>query len=97
MFALELYGLRGTNVVTIRPPRASYNIRPETNTWECLAIYVDRQIKSSHGMEKLTEVFVERGTPAYLRSCSGPEFSAEDMYDGRYYSASGGSIVRVRR
>lgn len=48
-------------------------------TRECLAIHVDRQIKSDHVMEKLTEVFVQRGTPAYLRSDNGSEFSSKEI------------------
>jgi transposase InsO family protein len=48
-------------------------------TRECLAIHVDRHIKTDHVMQKLTEMFVERGTPAYLRSDNGPEFSAEHI------------------
>ena len=48
-------------------------------TRECLAIHVDRQIKSDGVMEKLTEVFVQRGTPAYLRSDNGSEFSSDQI------------------
>jgi transposase InsO family protein len=48
-------------------------------TRECLAIHVDRQIKTDGVMEKLTEVFVRRGTPAYLRSDNGSEFSNAEI------------------
>ena len=48
-------------------------------TRECLAIHVDRQITSDHVMEKLTQVFVQRGTPTYLRSDNGSEFSSREI------------------
>ena len=43
---------------------------------ECLAIDVGRRITSDDVLERLTELFVLRGTPAYLRSDNGPEFTA---------------------
>ena len=43
-------------------------------TRECLAIDVGRSIKSDDVLERLTDLFVRRGTPAYLRSDNGPEF-----------------------
>jgi putative transposase len=46
---------------------------------ECLAIHVERQFKSDGVMEVLTEVFLRRGTPAYLRSDNGSEFSSEEI------------------
>ncbi len=46
-------------------------------TRECLAIDVERGIKSDDVLHRLTEVFVERGTPDYIRSDNGPEFVAE--------------------
>ena len=46
-------------------------------TRECLAIEVERRIKSDDVLHRLTEVFVERGTPDYIRSDNGPEFIAE--------------------
>ena len=48
-------------------------------TRECLAIHVDRQIKADHVMEQLTDVFVQRGTPEYLRSDNGSEFTAAEV------------------
>jgi putative transposase len=48
-------------------------------TRECLAIHVDRRIKTDGVMEQLTEVFVRRGTPAYLRSDNGSEFSNAEI------------------
>ena len=45
-------------------------------TRECLAIYVGRRFRSEAVLETLSELFVERGTPAYIRSDNGPEFTA---------------------
>ena len=42
---------------------------------ECLVIDVGRRITSDDVLERLTELFVLRGIPAYLRSDNGPEFS----------------------
>jgi len=43
---------------------------------ECLAIDVGRRITSDDVLERLTELFVRRGVPAYVRSDNGPEFTA---------------------
>ena len=45
-------------------------------TRECLAIEVDRKLNSAKVIEVLARLFVERGTPQYLRSDNGPEFIA---------------------
>jgi transposase InsO family protein len=46
-------------------------------TRECLAIDVERRIGSDDVLERLKELFVERGTPQYIRSDNGPEFVAK--------------------
>src|SRR5262249_58902795 len=43
---------------------------------ECLAIRVARRLRSEDVLQQLTELFVARGTPAYLRSDNGPELTA---------------------
>ena len=43
---------------------------------ECLAIDVGRKMTSDSVMERLTQLFVDRGVPAYLRSDNGGEFTA---------------------
>ena len=43
---------------------------------ECLAIDVGRHMTSEQVLERLAQLFVERGTPTYLRSDNGPEFIA---------------------
>jgi len=45
-------------------------------TRECLAIDVGRKLNSENVLERLAELFVFRGTPRYMRSDNGPEFTA---------------------
>jgi len=44
---------------------------------ECLAIEVGRSIQSIDILERLTELFLERGLPDYIRSDNGPEFASK--------------------
>lgn len=37
-------------------------------TRECLAIDVERRLNSQSVLDRLADLFVQRGTPAYLRS-----------------------------
>ena len=46
-------------------------------TRESLAIKVDRTLKAYDVIEQLAELFVERGTPDYIRSDNGSEFTAD--------------------
>ncbi len=43
---------------------------------ECLAIRVGRRLGSTEVIDVLTDLFISRGTPAYIRSDNGPEFMA---------------------
>jgi len=43
---------------------------------ECLAIVVERQIKSDDVLDCLTDLFIKHGSPEYLRSDNGAEFTA---------------------
>ena len=45
-------------------------------TRECLAIVVARRLRADDVLACLTQLFVERGPPASLRSDNGPEFTA---------------------
>ena len=45
-------------------------------TRECLAIEVARSLRSQHVLECLGDLFLKRGTPDYIRSDNGPEFTA---------------------
>ncbi len=48
----------------------------DEHTRECLAIKVARSIRSQDVLEVLADQFLLRGTPAYIRSDNGPEFTA---------------------
>ena len=45
-------------------------------TRECLAIDVERRLRSDDVIYRLEQVFVERGVPEHIRSDNGPEFTA---------------------
>jgi len=45
-------------------------------TRESLAIEVERRMQSIHVLETLARLFVEKGTPEYIRSDNGPELTA---------------------
>jgi transposase InsO family protein len=45
-------------------------------TRECLAIKVDRTLKAFDVIEQLADLFVARGTPDFIRSDNGSEFTA---------------------
>lgn len=46
-------------------------------TRECLAIDVARKLGSEDVLERLTDLFIRRGVPGYLRSDNGSEFTAD--------------------
>ncbi|MEP1520172.1 IS3 family transposase [Ascidiaceihabitans sp.] len=48
---------------------------------ECLAIRVKRKLNSTEVVDALTDLFILRGVPAYIRSDNGPEFIAEAVRD----------------
>ena len=45
-------------------------------TRECLAIDVARKMTSEDVLERLTDLFIRRGVPEYIRSDNGSEFTA---------------------
>ena len=45
-------------------------------TRECLTIDVARRYRSEQVLDRLADLFVERGAPTYLRSDNGSEFTA---------------------
>ena len=48
---------------------------------ECLAIKVDRKLNSTNVISTLTDQFILRGFPAFIRSDNGPEFVAQAVRD----------------
>jgi putative transposase len=56
-----------------RPVRALVII--DEYTRECLSLYVSRRISSQDVLDQLYELFISRGTPEYIRSDNGPEFT----------------------
>jgi len=44
---------------------------------ECLAIRAKRKLNSTDVIDALTDLFIIRGVPAYIRSDNGPEFIAD--------------------
>jgi len=50
-------------------------------TRECLAIDVSRRMTSEDVLERLSDLFIQRGPPEYIRSDNGPEFTAHRVCD----------------
>ena len=48
-------------------------------TRECLAMSVARRINSQDVLDRLYGLFIDRGTPEYIRSDNGPEFISKDV------------------
>jgi len=50
-------------------------------THECLAIRIDRKLKSIDVINVLTDLFILRGVPEHIRSDNGPEFVAKAVQE----------------
>jgi transposase InsO family protein len=50
-------------------------------TRECLAIDVERRLDSEDVLDRLEQLFVARGTPEFIRSDNGSEFTAKAVRD----------------
>ena len=48
---------------------------------ECLAIRVARKLKAIDVIDVLSDLFILRGVPGYIRSDNGPEFVAQAVQD----------------
>jgi len=48
---------------------------------ECIAIRMSRRLKAVDVIDVLSDLFVLRGVPAYVRSDNGPEFIAKSLGD----------------
>ena len=53
----------------------------DEHTRECLSIDVARSLKSEDVLERLSDLFVRRGVPKYLRSDNSSEFTAHKVRD----------------
>jgi transposase InsO family protein len=51
----------------------------DEHTRECLAIDVARRLTSEEVLERLSDLFVRRGVPKYIRSDNGPEFISKAL------------------
>jgi len=51
----------------------------DEHTRECLAINVERKLTAEDVVVQMTDLFVHRGVPEYLRSDNGSEFTAEAL------------------
>ena len=61
-------------------PFRTLNILDE-HSRECLAIRVKRKLNSTEVIDALTDLFILRGVPTYIRSDNGPEFIAQAVRD----------------
>ena len=50
-------------------------------TREVLMIRIDRKLNSTDVIDALTDLFILRGPPDYIRSDNGPEFVAQKVRD----------------
>jgi putative transposase len=50
-------------------------------THECLAIRVSRRLNSTDAIDVLSDLFILRGAPEYVRSDNGPEFVAKAVQE----------------
>ena len=50
-------------------------------TRECLAIRIDRRLRSTDVIDVLSDLFIMRGVPGHVRSDNGPEFVAQAVRD----------------
>ena len=53
----------------------------DEHSQECLAIKVQRKLNSTDVINVLTDLFILRGAPAFIRSDNGPEFVAQAVRD----------------
>jgi len=51
----------------------------DEHTRECLAIEVNRKLNSHNVMDVLSQLFIKKGTPQYIRSDNGSEFIAKQL------------------
>ncbi len=74
-------------------PFRTLNIIDEYNR-ECLTIKVERKLNSTNVIDALTDLFILRGPPAYIRSDNGPEFVAQAVRD--WIAAVGAKTASIK-
>ena len=62
---------------------------------ECLAIKVERRLNATSVIDALTDLFILRGVPTYIRSDNGPEFVAQAVRD--WIAAVGSKTAYIER
>lgn len=62
-------------------------------TRECLAIRINRKLKSTDVIDVLSDLFILRGIPTHVRSDNGPEFIAQALRD--WLSAVGSKTAYI--
>jgi putative transposase len=62
-------------------------------TRECLAIRVGRRLRSTDVIDVLSDLFILRGVPSFIRSDNGPEFVAKALRD--WLSAVGAKTATI--
>jgi putative transposase len=50
-------------------------------TRECLAMRIDRMLKSADVIDALSDLLILRGIPTHVRSYNGPQFVAQALRD----------------
>ena len=73
-------------------PFRTLNIMDEFSR-ECLSIRVKRKLNATDVIDVLTDLFILRGVPAYIRSDNGPEFIAQAVRD--WISAVGAQTAYI--
>jgi putative transposase len=64
-------------------------------THECLAIRVDRKLNATDAIDVLSDLFILRGVPQYIRSDNGPEFVAKAVQE--WITAVGAQTAYIER
>ena len=53
----------------------------DEHSQECIAIRMKRKLNSTEVIDALTDLFIPRGVPSYIRLDNGSEFIAEAVRD----------------
>jgi transposase InsO family protein len=64
-------------------------------THECLAIRIDRKLRSVDVIDMLSDLFILRGVPEHIRSDHGPELIAKNVQE--WITAAGAKTAYIER